>query len=151
MLSLSLEPRHADARELAEVGHQAVVFGHQGNNGGHISAHAVTGHRQSSAVDADLVAVGGYPRSRCISLIDGDRIVRLGRAIVLDEYGGRARSRHELAHETFVRRKVAEHPPSAGEEHERPKRARRADWAYDHEPHGLPVARDGPSGNVRAW
>ena len=26
-----------------------------------------------------------------------------------------------------------------------------ADGAYDHELHGLPVARDGPSGNVHVW
>src|SRR5947209_7578179 len=130
-----------------EVG-PAPVFGHQGHNGGHVSAHAVTGHRQSPAVHADLVAMGGHPRGRSVSLIDGDRVVRLGRAIVLDEYGGRARSRHEIVHETLVRRKVSEHPASAVKEHERRKRAGHAGWAYDHDLHGLPLTADGPSGNV---
>jgi nucleotide-binding universal stress UspA family protein len=106
-------------------------------------------HRQSPAIDADLVAMGGYPRSRCVRLIDGDRIVRLGRAIVLDEYGGRARSRHELAHETLVRRKISEHPASAVKEHEHRKRAGHADWAYDHDFQGLPLTADGPPGDVR--
>src|SRR6266536_4604710 len=95
--------------------------------------------------------MGGHPRGRCIGLIDGDRVVRLGRAIVLDEYGGRARSRHEVAHETFVRRKVSEHPASAVEEHEHRQRARHAGRAYDHELHSLPLAADGPFRNVRSW
>src|SRR5207302_1058501 len=65
------------------------------------------------------------------------------------EGGVRGRSRHEIVHETLVRRKVSEHPASAVKEHERRKRAGHAGWAYDHDLHGLPLTADGPSGNVR--
>src|SRR5262249_41810812 len=104
---------------------------------------------QSPAVDADLVAMGGYPRGRCVRLIDGDRVVRLRRAIVLDEYSGRARPRHEIAHQTLVRRKVAEYPASPVEEHEHRQPTRRAGWAYHHNFDGLSFIADGPLGDVR--
>src|SRR5262249_36667172 len=103
---------------------------------------------QSPAVDADLVAMGGYPRGRCVRLIDGDRVVRLRRAIVLDEYSGRARPRHEIAHQTLVRRKVAEYPASPVEEHEHRQPARHAGWAYHHDFNRLSFTADGPFGDI---
>jgi hypothetical protein len=76
--------------------------------------------------------------------------VCLGRAIVLDEYGGGA-SRHEIAREAFMGRKIAEHPAAAIKKPERRKRARHPGWAYDDELDGLPFSADCPFGNVRFW
>ena len=141
--------RHRPQEHLTPEARRAPVFGHQGDDGGHVSADTVANDRQSPAIDPDLLAMGGDPRGRCIGLIDGNRVSSLGRAIVLDEDGGRARSRDEVTHETFVRRKVPEHPASAVEEHERRQRARHAGWAYDHELHALALTADRPLGNVR--
>src|SRR5438034_2710169 len=134
--------RHRPQEHLTPEARRAPVFGHQGDDGGHVSADTVANDRQSPAIDPDLLAMGGDPRGRCIGLIDGNRVPSLGRAIVLDEDGGRARSRDEVTHETFVRRKVPEHPASAVEEHEHRKWLRRARWAYDDQLHGLAVTID---------
>src|SRR5947208_1204029 len=58
-------------------------------------------------------------------------------------------SRDEIPHETFVRRKISEHPASAVEEDEDRQRPRHAERAHDHKLQGPPLTADGPFGNVR--
>src|SRR3989441_11079978 len=85
----------------------------------HVAAAAVPDRGEAPAVDADLVAVCRHPLRGGIGLVDGDRIVRFGRAVVVDEHRGRARAGDEVADEALVGREVAEHPATAVEKHER--------------------------------
>lgn len=92
----------------------------------------IAGYGEASAVYLDIFAMFSDPFCRGIGLLGGDAICCLWREAVVDEDRHRTRAYHQVTHQSFVGREVAQHPAAAMEIHERGQRLLLAtDRAHD--------------------
>ena len=105
-------------QELEHGAWHGAVTAHQGEDGGEVSARAVTADREASRVDAEPFGVPGEEAQRGGAILDGGGKRVLGSQAVVDREHAAAGGGGDAATNAVVGVEVAEHPAATVQEQE---------------------------------